>query len=120
MEEINQGQIVVLPGASFAASTGMIRRLLIVSMTLAAWLHAHEQPVAFVDVTVVPDGQGTDFASSNGSSRGQANHPRWRYNATTGSWTTAPPPPIFADPALALLPNGAVSLHAVRRLGISR
>ena len=30
------------------------------------------------------------------------------------------PPPIFADPALALLPNGAVSLHAVRRLGISR
>jgi hypothetical protein len=33
---------------------GTIRCLLIVSLTLAAWLRAQERPVAFVDVTVVP------------------------------------------------------------------
>jgi hypothetical protein len=33
---------------------GTIRRLLILSLTLAPFLHAQERPVAFVDVTVVP------------------------------------------------------------------
>lgn len=31
-----------------------IGHLLILSLTLAPWLHAQERPVAFVDVTVVP------------------------------------------------------------------
>jgi imidazolonepropionase-like amidohydrolase len=34
--------------------SGAIRRLLIISLTLATWLHAQEPPVAFMDVTVVP------------------------------------------------------------------
>ncbi|HEY6307044.1 MAG TPA: amidohydrolase family protein [Candidatus Angelobacter sp.] len=33
---------------------GIIRRLLIISLTVATWLHAQERPVVFVDVTVVP------------------------------------------------------------------